>query len=279
MCLQVPEEVREALFNVDKSVLNDGVLKPWRQLVVERLRHKGFKARLALLKLNDIHEIVPRVRIEPLAALFWLELVQLAPCIVNILQRAINIVDKYFGLLRLLGDNVIDLNVKFERKQPVFYQSKGEDGHELDASDQDHVPNWLVADVVRLGRFKVTVAHGGHRSGHEVQLVNINLKSSLLRWSTLLVQRNPAVFRRAVDYVDAGCQVKREVQEDGEGDHLLHVPDDLPLERKDLDERKGVCSGGAENLGNLRDPEQTQVAKDSHVAELHDFLVILPGVR
>ena len=95
----------------------------------------------------------------------------------------------------------------------------------------------------------------------------------------MLVQRNPAVFFRAVNYVDAGSQMKREVEEDCEWDHLFHVPDYPSLERKHLDQSQGIVCGGTKNLGYLSDPKEAKVAKHSHVAELHDFLVILTRMR
>ena len=131
----MPEEIREHVLNVDQGVLDDRVLQPWRQLIVERLRHESFIARLSLLKLNDIHEIIPSVQVESFSKLARLELAQLVPHVVDILNRAVDIIDEHFRFLRRFGENVVNFHVKFERKESVFDQSKRKDCHELDAGD------------------------------------------------------------------------------------------------------------------------------------------------
>ena len=131
----MPEEIREYVLNVDQGVLDDRVLQPWRQLIVERLRHESFKARLSLLKLNDIHEIIPSVQVKPFSMLVGPEMAQLVPHVVNVLDRAVNIIDKHFCFLRLFGENVVKFNVKLERKESVFDQCKRENRHKLNASD------------------------------------------------------------------------------------------------------------------------------------------------
>ena len=63
------------------------------------------------------------------------ELAQLVPHVVNVLDRAVNIIDKHFCFLRLFGENVVKFNVKLERKESVFDQRKRENRHKLNASD------------------------------------------------------------------------------------------------------------------------------------------------
>ena len=60
----MPEEVSKNLLNVDHSVLNELVLKPRRQLVVKWLKHESLIARLPLLHLDCIDEVVPLLLVE-----------------------------------------------------------------------------------------------------------------------------------------------------------------------------------------------------------------------
>ena len=64
LSLKMPEEVSENLLNVDHSVLNELILKPRRQLVVKWLEHERFVARLPLLHLNCVDEVVPLILVK-----------------------------------------------------------------------------------------------------------------------------------------------------------------------------------------------------------------------
>ena len=62
------EEELKDLFDVDKSVLNQLILQPRWQLIVEWFNHEGFVARLSLLHFDRIHKVIPSIRVKPLTS-------------------------------------------------------------------------------------------------------------------------------------------------------------------------------------------------------------------
>ena len=78
MRLHILKEELEDLFDVDKSILNQLILQPRWQLIVEWFNHEGFVARLSLLHFDCIHEVIPSIWVKPLSSLIKLHKALLA---------------------------------------------------------------------------------------------------------------------------------------------------------------------------------------------------------
>ena len=98
MRFHMSKEVSKGLLNVYKSVLNELILQPRRQLIVERFYHKGFKARLSLLELDRIHELVPLVWIKPFAGTIdKIEIISTSK-LMNTFHLRVDLINKLFCL-------------------------------------------------------------------------------------------------------------------------------------------------------------------------------------
>ena len=176
MRLHILKEELKDLFDVDKSILNQLILQPRWQLIVEWFNHEGFVARLSLLHFDCIHEVIPSIWVKPLSSLIKLHKALLALRVKDVFHRAVNLIDKHFSLNLLTFKDLLYPSIKLEREESLFNQSECEYGQELNARDQHHAIEGLVSDVISLCCFEIAVTYSCHRCRHEVQLIDVDIK-------------------------------------------------------------------------------------------------------
>ena len=100
-----------------------------------------------------------------------------------------------------------------------------------------------------LSSVKFTITNRCHGCGNKVEHVNVELKKLLISRRSLVIQRDPAAFCSALEYVHTGRQVQKQGQKESELEYLLRVVNDPGGVGETLHQKKGINSAGIQNFG------------------------------